>query len=99
MKASDEEKLALICAHPNLGERVALTSASEAEQASAGLDRASGDELARLRELNRQYRARFGFPFVICARKHKKEDIPVKLEERLANSRTGGDRQQLARNL
>ena len=86
MEANDEEKLALIRAHPDLGERAALTSASAQEQASAGLDRASGDELVRLRELNRQYRERFGFPFVICARRHNKEDIPGELEKRLANS-------------
>jgi 2-oxo-4-hydroxy-4-carboxy-5-ureidoimidazoline decarboxylase len=87
MKASDEEKIALIRAHPDLGERAALTSASKNEQASAGLDRASGDELARLRELNRMYREHFGFPFVICAREHKKEEIVPVIQARLANSR------------
>ena len=85
-KASDEEKLTLIRAHPDLGERAtALTSSSEQEQASAGLDRASGDELVRLRELNRQYRERFGFPFVVCAREHKKDEIPKLIEKRLTN--------------
>lgn len=87
MKASDEEKIALIRAHPELGERVALTSVSEKEQASVGLARASSDELARLQEANRQYRERFGFPFVICARAHKKEEIPDAIAARLANSR------------
>jgi 2-oxo-4-hydroxy-4-carboxy-5-ureidoimidazoline decarboxylase len=87
MKASDAEKIALIRAHPDLGERAALTSASEKEQAGAGLDRASRDELARLREINQQYRERFGFPFVICAREHAKEEIPDAIEGRLANSR------------
>jgi 2-oxo-4-hydroxy-4-carboxy-5-ureidoimidazoline decarboxylase len=87
MKASDEEKISLIRAHPDLGERVALTSASEKEQASAGLDRASSEELARLREANRQYRERFGFPFVLCVREHRKEEIPLAIERRLSNSR------------
>lgn len=87
-KATDEEKIALIRAHPDLGERAALTSLSEKEQASAGLDRASSDELARLREASRQYRERFGFPFVICAREHGKEEIPLAIETRLANSRS-----------
>src|SRR3954447_22868947 len=48
MKAADEEKLALIRAHPDLGERANLTNASQREQASAGLNRASSDELAHL---------------------------------------------------
>lgn len=87
MKATDDEKLALIRAHPDLGERADLTSASQQEQASAGLNRASGNELARLREANHKYRERFGFPFVICAREHKKQEIPQALETRLSNSR------------
>jgi len=87
MKASDEEKIALIRAHPDLGERAALTSASQKEQASAGLNRASGNEMARLRQLNQKYREQFGFPFVICAREHTKEEIPDAIEARLMNSR------------
>jgi 2-oxo-4-hydroxy-4-carboxy-5-ureidoimidazoline decarboxylase len=87
MKASDDEKLALIRAHPDLGERAGLTTASEKEQASAGLDRASNDELNRLREANRRYREHFGFPFVICAREHRKEEIPRAVEARLENPR------------
>lgn len=87
MKASDDEKLSLIRAHPDLGERADLTSASQQEQASAGLNRASGEELARLRDANQKYRERFGFPFIICARERKKEEIPDAIETRLANSR------------
>ena len=87
MKANDEEKIALIRAHPDLGERAVLTSASRKEQASAGLDGASDDELAQLSQLNQKYREQFGFPFVICAREHKKKEIPNAIEARLANSR------------
>ena len=87
MKASDEERIALIRAHPDLGERAALTNASQKEQASAGLDRASGDEMARLHQLNQKYREQFDFPFVICAREHTKEEIPDAIAARLANSR------------
>lgn len=87
MKASDEEKLALIRAHPDLGEGAGLTSASQKEQASAGFDRASDTELSHLHALNQQYRERFDFPFVICAREHKKEEIPAAIAMRLTNSR------------
>ena len=70
--ASRDEHLALIRAHPDLAGRLArehaLTAASAAEQASAGLDRLSPGELARFTEANARYRQRFGFPFVICAR-------------------------------
>lgn len=86
MKAHEDEKLALVRAHPDLGERAALTSASQDEQTSAGLDRASRREMEELRELNRQYRDRFGFPFIICARLHGKAEIPDAIRDRLTNS-------------
>lgn len=86
-KASDDEKLSLIRAHPDLIGDEEITGASRAEQASAGLDHASPEEVKEFREYNRQYRERFGFPFVICARLHKKEAIARAFPVRLRNSR------------
>ena len=96
--ASREQKLALIRAHPDLAGRLArehaLTAASTAEQASAGLDRLSDAELARFTAANGCYRKRFGFPFVICARLNdrtamldafeRRSELPV--EEEIGNS-------------
>ena len=86
--AGAEKQLALIRAHPDLVSKAALagtlTSASTSEQASAGLDRLSQDEIAMFQKYNAGYREKFGFPFVICARLNKKEAIlkafPVRLE-------------------
>jgi 2-oxo-4-hydroxy-4-carboxy-5-ureidoimidazoline decarboxylase len=86
-KASDEEKLSLIRAHPDLMGDAHLTAASQAEQASAGLQDVHAEEAAQFREYNRQYRERFGFPFVICARLNKKEAIAQAFPVRLRNSR------------
>ena len=86
-KASDEEKLSLIRAHPDLIGDAHLTAASQAEQASAGLQDVHAGEAAQFRESNRQYRERFGFPFVICARLNKKEAIAQAFPVRLRNSR------------
>jgi 2-oxo-4-hydroxy-4-carboxy-5-ureidoimidazoline decarboxylase len=86
-KASDDEKLALIRAHPDLIGDTHLTAESQAEQASAGLQDATAEEARQFRELNRQYRERFGFPFVICARLNKKEAIARAFPVRLRNSR------------
>ena len=86
-KASDEEKLSLIRAHPDLIGDAHLTAASQAEQASAGLQDASAEEAKQFREYNRQYQERFGFPFVICARLNKKEAIARAFPFRLQNSR------------
>ena len=84
--ADEEKKLELIRAHPDLAARVALTKASSGEQHSAGLDELSEEEVSSFTNLNRQYRAKFGFPFVICARLNKKETILTAFPVRLQNS-------------
>ena len=89
--ASDEaRKLALIRAHPDLAGRAAragtLTAASTREQASGGLDQLSAEEAALFNKYNGEYRKRFGFPFVICARQNKKEAMLAGFERRLKNS-------------
>ena len=92
VRASGEEKqLALIRAHPDLVGKAALagelTAASNAEQATAGLNRLTSDEIAAFQKYNREYRDKFGFPFVICARLNKKEAILNGFHLRLKNTR------------
>lgn len=87
MKASNDEKLSLIRAHPDLVGRLTLTPESKLEQAAAGLGELSPDEVARFQECNGRYRERFGFPFVICARLNKKNAILDAFPVRLQNSR------------
>ena len=86
-----ERKVALIQAHPDLVGRAAHTStlspASTAEQAAAGLDALTGDEVATFARLNGAYQRRFGFPFVICARENKKDSILAGFAARMGNSR------------
>ena len=89
--APRERQLELLRAHPELAGREArertLTRESTHEQASAGLDRLSADELEALRRLNRSYRERFGFPLIVCVREHTKDSIIAWGDARLANSR------------
>jgi 2-oxo-4-hydroxy-4-carboxy-5-ureidoimidazoline decarboxylase len=68
--ASADRQLRLLQQHPMLAASppAALTAASAAEQAGAGLDRLNADEGAVLDALNHAYRARFGFPFIIAVR-------------------------------
>lgn len=88
--ASRERQLALICAHPDLAGRLAqqrrLTAESTREQASAGLGALDDAELARFQQLNAAYRARFDFPFIICARLNAKDAIVAAMERRLQNT-------------
>jgi 2-oxo-4-hydroxy-4-carboxy-5-ureidoimidazoline decarboxylase len=87
--ATPAEQLALIRAHPELAGKaaVALTAASAAEQASAGLDRLTQSEFDRFHALNAAYREKFGFPFIICVRLTDKAGILAAMERRLASDR------------
>jgi OHCU decarboxylase len=86
---SEEQKRALIQAHPDLAGRLAqagrLTADSTREQASAGLDLLSDQERARFTELNERYKAKFGMPFIMAVKGRTKEEILAAFEARLEN--------------
>lgn len=88
--AAPEKQLALVKAHPDLAGKAArageLTAASTNEQMSAGLDRLSEADYARFHQLNDAYKARFGFPFIVCVRRHTRDSILHAFEQRLAHS-------------
>ena len=90
--AGEERQLALIRAHPDLVGRAALagtlTRESTSEQASAGLGKLTPEEMELFQKHNAAYREKFGFPFVICARRNKKEAILSGFKVRLQNSRS-----------
>jgi OHCU decarboxylase len=95
-EAPRERQLALIRAHPDLAGKAALagpgggaplTAQSQGEQAAAGLDRLTPEEMTTFTRLNAAYRERFDFPFVICAREHTKEAILASFAARLTHSR------------
>merc|ERR1712032_1221359 len=77
--ATDDEKLALLRAHPDLAGRAAqagnLTKESTAEQAAAGLSALSADEFETFTRLNNAYRTKHGFPFILAVRGASKRAI------------------------
>jgi OHCU decarboxylase len=77
--ASREEQLALLRAHPDLGTRARVSTASAGEQKRAGLDSLAPEELAQLQALNGQYRERFGFPFIYAVKGSSKRDVLLAL--------------------
>ncbi|VAW21376.1 Uricase (urate oxidase) / 2-oxo-4-hydroxy-4-carboxy-5-ureidoimidazoline (OHCU) decarboxylase [hydrothermal vent metagenome] len=89
--ASDNERLEVLKAHPDLAGKLAaanhLTKHSTSEQASAGLDHLSDVEREKFLALNRKYVDKFGFPFIIAARDHDKASIIKAFETRLDNDR------------
>jgi 2-oxo-4-hydroxy-4-carboxy-5-ureidoimidazoline decarboxylase len=83
------EQLAFLGAHPDLAGKAAragtMGADSVAEQASAGLDQLSDEEYERFNRLNRAYREKFGFPFIIAVRRHDRAGILAAFERRLGH--------------
>src|SRR4051812_28333165 len=82
-----EQQLAFIRNHPDLAGKAAragdVTDESKSEQASAGLGTLSDEEFARFHRLNDAYKEKFGFPFMICVRRHTRDSILSEFERRL----------------
>jgi chitin deacetylase len=87
--ASEEERLGVLRAHPDLAGKLAaakrLTADSSAEQASAGLDHLTDEERERFTALNAAYIERHGFPFIIAVRDNTKAGVLGAFERRIAN--------------
>jgi 2-oxo-4-hydroxy-4-carboxy-5-ureidoimidazoline decarboxylase len=88
-RAPPELRLALIKAHPDLANKTqraaGLTAESNAEQNSVGLDRLSEAEYQAFERVNNAYRAKFGFPYIVCVRRHTRDSILRDFERRLPN--------------
>jgi len=89
--ASDDERLGVLNAHPDLAGKLAaakqLTQESTEEQASAGLDQLSDSERANFTRLNKAYVEKFGFPFIIAVKGLRKSDIVAAFEQRINQTR------------
>ena len=88
--ASMEQRGALLCQHPELAGKEAdagsLTDASRREQAGAGLNQCSADELTRIKHFNQAYMAKFGFPFIIAVSGLDKQQILAAMQQRLEHT-------------
>ncbi|MBS2034573.1 2-oxo-4-hydroxy-4-carboxy-5-ureidoimidazoline decarboxylase [bacterium] len=83
-QASHEQQLALICAHPDLGEKLdTLTASSTSEQQGAGLNQCSPEEFAEFQQLNRAYKEKFGFPFIVAVKGLDRQGILQRFRERI----------------
>ena len=94
VRAADRDaQLALVRAHPELAADATptpLTAESSNEQHRAGLQDCTADDLAKIRKLNADYRAKFGFPFVLAVRGPRgtglsKSEIIATFERRIEN--------------
>jgi 2-oxo-4-hydroxy-4-carboxy-5-ureidoimidazoline decarboxylase len=88
--AAREKQLALICAHPDLAcapaDLTKLTDASISEQKGAGLNQCTPEEFSEFQQLNRDYREKFGFPFIIAVKGLTRHDILLSFRARINNT-------------
>ncbi|WP_418132708.1 2-oxo-4-hydroxy-4-carboxy-5-ureidoimidazoline decarboxylase [Variovorax sp. 375MFSha3.1] len=70
--SSADEQIGLIRAHPELAGKAmvskTLTAESTNEQSKAGLTDCTPEEFAKIQQLNADYNAKFGFPFILAVR-------------------------------
>ena len=93
-EAGRELQLGLIRAHPELAGKAmvskTLTAESTNEQGKAGLTDCTPAEFAKIQQLNADYNAKFGFPFILAVRGPRglglpKAEIIATFERRLDN--------------
>jgi len=89
--ASQEQRLGVLNAHPDLAGKLAeakrLTAESTAEQSSVGLDALTDEERATFMRLNEAYTSKFGFPFIIAVRDNTKASIMEAFARRIDHDR------------
>lgn len=89
-QAAPEQQLGLIRAHPELAGKAmvskTLTAESTNEQNKAGLTDCTPEEFARIQQLNADYNARFGFPFILAVRGYDRAGIINEFARRIDNT-------------
>lgn len=89
--ASEEARLGVLVAHPDLAGKLAaagrLTAESTAEQAGAGLDMLTDEERDTFTKLNEDYTTKHGFPFIIAVKDNTKPSILEAFHRRINNDR------------
>jgi OHCU decarboxylase len=85
---SAQDWLEAFSAHPKIGEKKAATagtiqSQEWSENEQAGVKSAREDTLATLAKLNREYEAKFGYIFIVCASGKSSEQMLELLQQRL----------------
>ena len=86
---SKENQLKIIRAHPDLADKTKinlLNIDSRTEQNRAGLDQCSEKEFKEFKNLNNEYKKKFGFPFILAVGGKNKAEILNKFKKRILNS-------------
>jgi len=81
-----EKHLEILNAHPHLAVEKKLTEDSKNEQKNASLNQCNDAEFIEFKELNEEYKKKFGFPFIIAVKGKNKEEILNSFRQRITNN-------------
>ena len=87
--STKEIQLKILKAHPDLADKVTINSLStnsRTEQSNSGLDQCSEEEFNEFKNLNKSYKQKYGFPFVIAIKGKNKIEILSEFKKRILNS-------------
>ena len=80
-----ENHLEILNAHPDLVVEKQLTDDSRKEQNNANLNQCSDLEFEEFKKLNKEYKKKFKFPFIIAVKGKNKEEILNNFRQRITN--------------
>ena len=83
--SSKEDCLTIFNTHPELAVEKKLTEDSHKEQKGVNLNRCNNKEFSEFKNLNIEYRSKFGFPFIIAVKGKNKKEILNNFRQRIKN--------------
>ena len=81
-----DKHLEILNAHPDLAIDKKLTDDSKNEQKGANLNQCTEEEFIEFEKLNKKYKKKFGFPFIIAVKGKNKEEILNSFRQRITNN-------------
>ena len=81
-----ERHLEILNSHPDLAVEKKLTEDSKNEQKNASLNQCTDEEFTEFKKLNKEYKKKFGFPFIIAVKGKNKEEILNSFRQRITNN-------------
>ena len=84
--AQKESHLEILNAHPDLAVEKKLTKDSKNEQKNASLNHCTDQEFIEFNNLNKKYKKKFSFPFIIAVKGKNKEEILNIFRQRITNN-------------
>ena len=87
---NNQKKLKILISHPDLADKTkigSLTPDSNKEQGSAGLDQCNEQEFNQFKNLNAEYKKKFGFPFILAVKEKSKSEILFNFKKRILSNK------------